>query len=117
MWTTVTHLGDWYDHFESFCIKYGFGDDGGYGKVVFTDDQKRHISTMDETKLSMDGSDGEIGGRPANSVTISGTTRSGTAIEKVSLTSTSVCGSTAAGELLPIHAMFSSDAKEKTIGC
>jgi hypothetical protein len=40
MWTTTTNLGDWYDHFESFCIEYGFGDDGGGGKVVFTDDQK-----------------------------------------------------------------------------
>jgi hypothetical protein len=58
MWKTATNLGDWYDHFESFCIEYGFGDDGGGGKVVFTDDQKRRISNMDETKFSMDGSDG-----------------------------------------------------------
>jgi hypothetical protein len=58
MWTTATNLGDWYDHFESLCIEYGFGNDGGGGKVVFTDDQKRRISNMDETKFSMDGSDG-----------------------------------------------------------
>jgi hypothetical protein len=113
MWTTATNLGDWYDHFESFCIEYGFGDDGGGGKVVFTDDQKRRISNMDETKFSMDGSDGEIGGRPANSITIAGTTRSGTATNKASLSSTLMCGSTAAGEPLPIHAMFSSDAQEE----
>jgi hypothetical protein len=111
MWTTATNLGEWYDQFESFCIEYSFGDDGGGGKVVFTDDQKRRIPNMNETKFSMDGSYGEIGGRPANYITIAGTTRSGTAINKASLSSTLMCGSTAAGEPLPIHAMFSSDAQ------
>jgi hypothetical protein len=73
---------------------------------------------MDETKFSMDGSDGEIGeigGRPANSITIAGTTRSGTTTNKASLSSTLMCGSTAAGEPLPIHAMFSSDAQEENM--
>jgi hypothetical protein len=115
MWTAATNLGDWHDYFESFCIEYGFGDDGGGGKVVFTDDQKRHILNMDETKFSMDGSDGENGGRPAKSITIAGTTISGTATNKASLSSTLMCGSTAAGEPLPIHAMFLSDAQEENM--
>jgi hypothetical protein len=115
MWTTATNLGDWHDHFESFCIEYGFGDDCGCGKVVFTDYQKRRISNMDETKFSMDGSYGEIGGRPSNSITIAGTTRSGTATNKVSLSSTLVYGSSSAGEPLTIHAMFSSDAQEENM--
>jgi hypothetical protein len=34
MWTTATNLGDWYDHFESLCIEYGFGDDGGVGMLI-----------------------------------------------------------------------------------
>jgi hypothetical protein len=46
MWTNYTNLGDWYHHFESFCIEYGFGDDVGDGKVVFTEDQNRRISNM-----------------------------------------------------------------------
>jgi hypothetical protein len=70
---------------------------------------------MDQTKFSMDGLDGEIGGHPANSITIAGTTRSGTATDKASLSSTLMCGSTAAGEPLPIHAMFSSDAQEENM--
>jgi hypothetical protein len=37
IWTTATNLGDWYAHFESFCIEYGFGNNGGCGKVGFTD--------------------------------------------------------------------------------
>jgi hypothetical protein len=113
MWTTAMDIGNWYDHFESFCIEYGFGDDDGGGKVVFTDDQKRCISNMDETKFSMDGSDGEIGGCPANLITISRTTRYDTSTNKASLSSTLMCGSTAAGEPLPIHVMFYSEAQEK----
>jgi hypothetical protein len=58
MWTTATNLGNWYDHFASFCIEYGFGKYGRGGKVFFADDQKWRISNMDETKFSMDGSDG-----------------------------------------------------------
>jgi hypothetical protein len=115
MWTTAPNLGDWYNHFESFCIEYEFGDDGGGEKVVFTDDQKRLILNMDETKFSMDGSDGEIIGRPANSITIAGTTRSGAVTNKARLSSTLMCGSTAAGEPLPIHAMFYYDAQEENM--
>jgi hypothetical protein len=37
---------------------------------------------MDETKFSTEGSDSGIGGRPANSVTISDTTRAGTGTNK-----------------------------------
>jgi hypothetical protein len=111
MLKTYTNLGDWYDHFESFCIEHGFGDDAGYGKVVFTEDQKRRISKMDETNLCVDGSYGEIGGHPANYITIAGTTKSGTVIHKVSLRITIMCGLTATGEPLPIHVILSSDAQ------
>jgi hypothetical protein len=68
---------------------------------------------MDETKFSTDGSDGGIGGRPANSVTISDTTRAGTGTNKSSLISTLMCRSNAAGAPLPVHVMFSSDAQEE----
>jgi hypothetical protein len=87
----------------------------GDGKVFFTDDQKQLISNMDETKFSMDGSDGEIEGRPANSITIAGSTRYGTATDKSSLSTTLMCGSTGAGEPLPIHAMFSPEAQEENM--
>jgi hypothetical protein len=51
------------------------------GHVVFSGEQKRRICNMDETsKFSTDGSDGGIGGRPANLVTISDTTRAGTPV-------------------------------------
>jgi hypothetical protein len=68
---------------------------------------------MDETKFSTDGSDGGIGGRPANSITMLGVTRAGTAVNKALMSSTLICGSNASGEALPINLMFSSDAQEE----
>jgi hypothetical protein len=68
---------------------------------------------MDETKFSTDGSDGGIGGRPANSMTIADAARAGTGTNKSSLSSTFMCGSNVAGEPLPVHVMFSSDAQEE----
>jgi hypothetical protein len=107
------NLKDWCDRWEAFCIEYRFGDDDGTGHVVFSEEQKRRICNMDETKFSTDGSDGGIGGRPANSVTISDTTRAGTGTSKSSLSSTLMCGSNGAGEPLHVHVMFYSDAQEE----
>jgi hypothetical protein len=114
MWTTEVNLKDWFDRWEEFCIEYRFGDDDGTGDVVFSEEQKRRICNMDETKFSTDGSVGGIGGRPANSVTTSETTRAGIVTNKSSLSITLICGSNTAGEPLPVNVMFSSDAHEET---
>jgi hypothetical protein len=68
---------------------------------------------MDETKFSTDTSDGGIGGHPANSVTISDTTRAGNGTNKSSLSKTLMCGSNAAGDPLPVHVMCYSYAQEE----
>jgi hypothetical protein len=112
MWTTVCNLKLWYNSWEYFCIEYGFGIDDGTDHVKFTEEQRRRIANMDETKFSMDGADGGIGGRPANSITIANITRSGTRCNKASMRSTLVCGYDAAVEPLPVHVMFSSNAQE-----
>jgi hypothetical protein len=106
-------LKDWCDRWEAFCIEYRFGDDNCTGQVVFSEEQSQRICNMDDTKFSIDGSDGGIGGHPANSVTISDTTRAGTGTNKSSLSSTLICGSNAMGEPLPVHVIFSSDAQEE----
>jgi hypothetical protein len=69
---------------------------------------------MDETKFSTDGSDGGIGGRPVNSITMMGVARARTAVSKASMSRTLMCGSNSAGEALPIHVIFSSDAQEES---
>jgi hypothetical protein len=112
IWMTVHNIELWYDSWESFCIGYGFGIDDVTGRVKFTEEKKRRIANMDETKFSIDGADGGIGGRPANSITIANITRSGTGCNKVSMSSTLICGYNAAGEPLPVRVMFSSDAQE-----
>jgi hypothetical protein len=116
MWTTVHNLELWYDSWESFYIEYGFGIDDGTGHVKYTEEQRRRIANMDETKFSMDRADGGIGGiggRPTNSITIANITRSGTGYNKASMSSTLMCGTNAAGEPPPVHVMFSSNAQEE----
>jgi hypothetical protein len=63
--------------------------------------------------LSLDGSDGGHGGRLAASYIVSGARRPRTAANKTSVSSTLVCGSSAAGEPLPLHIMFSSSAQNE----
>jgi hypothetical protein len=106
-------LKDWFERWGEFCIEYAFGDDDGTDHVFFSEEQKQRICNIDGTKFSTDGSDGGIGGCPANSVTISDTTRAGTGTNKSSLSINLMCGSNAAGEPLPVHVMFSSDAQEE----
>ena len=67
---------------------------------MFPEAQKRRIINLDETKLSLDGSDGGIGGRPANVIVIKNLFRSGTATNKTNVSSTLMCGSNAAGKLI-----------------
>jgi hypothetical protein len=98
MWTTVNNLDEWYDRWKSFCLEFGFADDDGQGGKTFSEEQKRWIVNMDEIKLSTDGSNGGIGGRPANSITILGVARAGTDVNTASMSSTLMCGSNASGE-------------------
>jgi hypothetical protein len=60
MWTTVKNLDEWYDRWQRFCLEFGFADDDGQGGITFSEEQKRRIVNMNETKYSTDGSDGGI---------------------------------------------------------
>jgi hypothetical protein len=113
MWTTVKNLDEWYDRWQSFCLEFEFSDHDGQGGTTFYEEQKRRIVNMDETKFSTDGSDGGIGGRPSNSITMLDVARAGTALNKAIMSSTLMCGSNATCEALPIHVMFTSDAQEE----
>ena len=81
-------------------------------KILFCEEQKCRIINMDETKLSLDGSNGGIGGLPASTITVKGISHPGTACNKSSLSSTLMCDPNAAGELIPMHIMFLSYAKD-----
>ena len=93
---------------QKFAVK------GADGTLEFSDSQMRRIINLDETKLSLDGSDGGIGGRPADTIRVKDQFRTGTATNKSSCSSTLICGSNSAGEALPLVVIFSSDAANET---
>jgi len=68
IWTTFSNLSDWYDAWEKFLTTQGFAseiiNESGAKEIVFSEEQKRRIINIDETNLSLDGSDGGRGGRP-----------------------------------------------------
>jgi hypothetical protein len=101
IWTTNTNLNDWYNSWEKFLVTYGFAaeniNEDGTKEIIFTDDQKCHIINVDETNLSLDGSDGGRGGRPACTITVKLCNRPGTAQNKTNISSSLMCGSNAAG--------------------
>lgn len=69
------------------------------------------ICNIDETKLSLDGSDGGIGGRPCCTIHVKMKCRMGTASNKSGCSSTLICGSNAAGEPMPMFIAFASEAE------
>ncbi len=107
IWTTYGNLNAWFDGWERFVLEKGFACRGTDGTVYFSELQKRRIINLDETKLSLDGSDGGIGGRPANVIIVKNQFRSGTATNKTNISSTLMCGSNAAGKYLYYFAFFS----------
>lgn len=97
IWTTYGNLNAWYDGWEKFIVDKGFATKEADGTVTFSEQQKRRIINLDETKMSLDGSDGGIGGRPANVIVVKNAFRAGTATNKTSISSTLMCGSNSAG--------------------
>jgi len=69
MFTTYHNLSMWFDSWENFIVKEGFGrrktdaDIGVEGSLVYYDVDR--LINFDETRLSLDSSNGSRGGRPA----------------------------------------------------
>ena len=77
-----------------------FASRGEDGSIFFSEVQRRRIINLDEEKLSLDGSDGGIGGWSTNVIVIKNLFHSGTATNKTNVSSTLMCGSNAAGKLI-----------------
>lgn len=84
------------------------------GKVVIPVEQLKRIINIDETCLSLDGSDNVRGGRPEVYLYDPRIHQVGKATSKSSLTSTMITGSNAAGEAIVPHFQFQSKAKLTT---
>ena len=119
LWTSNTNLDVWFDSFKTFVVEEGFATDEPehnsdgllVSEVTFPDDQKRRIVNLDETRITADGADGTPGGRPPHTLTVRHIPSTGTGMHKSADGGTLICGSNAAGEVLPPHLQYSTKAK------
>ena len=63
-WTTYTNLKTWFDNWSRDLIELGFATADKMGHAVIPEEQLNNIVNIDETCLSLDGSQGNQGGRP-----------------------------------------------------
>ena len=102
----------WFDNWEQDLVDLGFANfDPTTGIVVIPIEQLKHINNIDETCLSLDGSDNVRDGRPEVYLYDPTIHQVGKALSKSSLTSTMITRSNAAGETIVPHFQFQSKAK------
>jgi hypothetical protein len=92
-------------------INYGFATISQTGDLIIEETMKKRILNLDETCLSLDGGNGNQGGRPTVTYYDVHFPQLGKATLKSALTTTMISGSTAAGEPLPPHFQFQTSAQ------
>jgi hypothetical protein len=76
VWTTYDNLEQWFDSWENTLVTLGFAfKDADKGDILISEEQKRRIVNMDKTTLSLNGSDGTVGGQPSLTVSVHGINR------------------------------------------
>jgi hypothetical protein len=67
-WTTFSNLNTWFDSFEKHSVELGFAERNadGAGSIRFIHPER--IFNLDETNLLLDGSSGDIDGRPVTTL-------------------------------------------------
>ncbi len=102
-WTTYSNLHAWFVSFKAFLIEFGFATIGSNGRLVISEAMLRRIANVDKTKVLLDGSKTNAGGRPAVSFHDPHFPLTQRPAAKSSLSCTGIFGSNAAGECVPIH--------------
>ncbi len=92
-------------------MEYGFATINENGELIFDEELKKRIANLDETCLSLDGNNGNRGGRPTVTYYDVRFPQLGKATSKSALTTTMISGSTAAGEPLPPYFQFQTTAQ------
>jgi len=110
-WTTYQNLTLWFDSWEAFLIDYGLATTSQTGELIIEETMKKRILNLDETCLSLDGSNGNQGGCPTVAYLNVRFPQLGKATSKSALTTTMISGSTTAGEPLPPHFQFQTSAQ------
>jgi hypothetical protein len=65
LWTTYNNLHTLFMSFKEFCFKFEFAMPNCHGDAVFSPEMLHCIANINETELSLDGSETQEGGRPA----------------------------------------------------
>ena len=86
-------------------VDYGFATVNTNGELAFDIEMMKRILNLDETCMSLDGGNGNRGGRPNRFPQL------GKATSKSALTTTMIGGSNAAGEPIPPHFHFQTSAQ------
>jgi hypothetical protein len=81
------------------------------GEIIFYKGQRARILNLDESRVDLDGSEGNAGGRPVTQYADRSLPNAGTASSKTSDACTIICGSNADGEPIPPHFQLPSKAK------
>ena len=63
-WTTFQNLDLWFHSWEVFVVEYDFATINMNGELIFDKKVKNRIANLDETCLSLDGSNSNRGGQP-----------------------------------------------------
>jgi len=92
-------------------IEFGFAYNNANGELVFEDGALSRILNMDETCISLDGSNDNQGGRPAVTFYDKRFPQLGKATSKSALTITMISGSNAVGKPIAPHFQFQTSAQ------
>ena len=101
----------WFNNLFRDIEQLGFVRRDSGGKLVIPDDQLSRILNFNETCLSVDGSQGQHGGRPAVSFWDPCLPQIDKATRKSALISMMSTGSTVASKAIPPHSQFQTKAK------
>jgi hypothetical protein len=110
-WTTYQNLDLWFNSWEVFLVEYGFANRNANDELVFEDGASSHIINMDKTCISLDGNNGNQGGRPVVTFYDKRFPQLGKSTSKSALTTTMISGSSVSGEPIPPHFQFQTAAQ------
>jgi len=119
-WTTYQNLKSWGDSAKEIIIELGFGrcstsDDNIPGEIFFYEGQLERIVNFDETRITLDQTDVQKGGRPSFVFYNPNMPRPGSSTNKSSLSLTLIVDGTAAGELIPPHFQLTTEGQNEEL--
>mmetsp|Transcript_6643 Transcript_6643/g.12145 ORF Transcript_6643/g.12145 Transcript_6643/m.12145 type:complete len:241 (-) Transcript_6643:394-1116(-) len=111
-----------HERWEETCVELGFAklpvdeeEEACHGHIMFPEEQFARLLQFDEMKLSMNGCDQEISGRPSCSHTNPELPEAGKSAQKSSKRMTVMAGINFAREALPLYFLIPTDAKEPQV--